>query len=221
MKPISRRTALTMGGAGLAGALIGGIGLWRELSDPGAGASGASGAGELIEPETLTSSDGQLQVQLQARRDTHDVAGRPTRTMGYNGGVPGPTLRLRPGDTLRIELDNQLDQVTNLHVHGLHVTPEGAGDNVFVAVEPGQRRQYEYRLPADHPTGVYWYHPHHHGTVADQLFAGLYGAIVVLEDDPPAVDRERVMVVSDITLADDGSVVSPSRMERMMGREGE
>ena len=101
------------------------------------------------------------------------------------------------------------------------MSPEGAGDNVFLEVGPGESHQYEYQLPEDHPTGVYWYHPHHHGSVADQLFAGLYGAIVVEEDDPPAVDRERVLVVSDITLSQDGSVLGPSMPERMMGREGE
>ncbi|WP_237740619.1 multicopper oxidase family protein [Ornithinimicrobium pekingense] len=169
----------------------------------------------------MTSSGGRLEVSLQARLDTHEVAGRPARTMGYNGGVPGPTLRLRPGDLLRIDLDNQLDHVTNLHVHGLHVSPEGNGDNVFVEIGPGESQQYEYQLPKDHPPGVYWYHPHHHGSVADQLFAGLYGAIVVQEHDPPSVDRERVLVVSDITLSQDGAVLSPSMPERMMGREGE
>lgn len=218
MKPISRRTALTMGGAGLVGTVVGGTGLWRELStsvlDPV--------AGELFtEPEVLRSKGGLLEVRLEAALGSHEVAGRRATTMGYNGGVPGPTLRLRPGDTFRVELVNRLDRVTNLHVHGLHVSPEGNGDNVFVAVEPDQAHRYEYRLPDNHPPGVYWYHPHHHGTVADQVFGGLYGAIIVEDDDEITVDRERVMVVSDITLDSGGSLVSPSTMEQMMGREGE
>ena len=218
MNPISRRTALTMGGAGLVGTVVGGTGLWRELStsvlDPV--------AGELFtEPEVLRSTGGLLEVRLEAALGKHEVAGREATTLGYNGGVPGPTLRLRPGDTLRVELVNRLDRVTNLHVHGLHVSPEGNGDNVFVAVDPGRAHRYEYRLPDNHPPGVYWYHPHHHGTVADQVFGGLYGAIIVEDDDEITVDRERVMVVSDITLDSGGSLVSPSTMEQMMGREGE
>jgi FtsP/CotA-like multicopper oxidase with cupredoxin domain len=218
MKPISRRAALTMGGAGLLSTVVGGTGLWQELSgsrlDPVAGETFA-------EPEILRSDDGLLEVRLEAALSTHDVAGRQATTMGYNGGVPGPTLRLRPGDTLRVELVNRLEQVTNLHVHGLHVSPEGNGDNVFLAVEPGGSQQYEYRLPEDHPPGVYWYHPHHHGTVADQLYGGLYGAIIVEEPESIPVDRERVMVVSDTTLDAGGSLVGPSTMEQMMGREGD
>ena len=219
MKPISRRSVLTMGVLGLVSTAVGGTGLWRELNpsllDPAAGESFA-------EPEVRRSQDGRLQVRLEAALGTHDIAGRQAQTMGYNGGVPGPTLRLRPGDTLRLDLVNRLEEVTNLHVHGLHVSPEGNGDNVFLAVEPGKTQRYEYRLPDDHPPGVYWYHPHHHGHVADQIFGGLYGAIIVEDPtDDLDVDRERVMVVSDITLDPDGSLVTPSTMEQMMGREGE
>jgi FtsP/CotA-like multicopper oxidase with cupredoxin domain len=219
MEPITRRAALTMGGAGLVGTVLGGTGLWRELNppvlDPTRGES-------FTEPEVLRSEGGLLEVRLEAAVGTHEVAGRRARTMGYNGGVPGPTLWLRPGDTLRLDLVNRLEEVTNLHVHGLHVSPEDNGDNVFLAVDPGQTQRHEYRLPDDHAPGVYWYHPHHHGHVADQVFGGLYGAIVV--EDPTEeiqVDRERVMVVSDITLASGGALVSPSTMEQMMGREGE
>ena len=219
MKPISRRAVLTMGGLGLVSTAVGGTGLWRELNpsvlDPAAG-------GSFTEPQMLRSQGGRLEVRLEAALGTHQVAGREARTMGYNGGVPGPTLRLRPGDTLRLDLVNRLEEVTNLHVHGLHVSPEGNGDNIFLAVEPGQTQRYEHRLPDDHPPGVYWYHPHHHGNVADQIFGGLYGAIIVEDPtDDLDVDRERVMVISDITLDTGGSLVTPSTMEQMMGREGE
>lgn len=218
MNPITRRAAVVLGGAGLVSTAVGGTGLWRELStsvlDPVAGES-------FTEPEALRSTGGLLQVRLEAAQGSHEVAGRRATTLGYNGGLPGPTLRLRPGDTLRLELVNRLDRATNLHVHGLHVSPEGNGDNVFVAVEPGATHQYEYQLPGGHPTGVYWYHPHQHGTVADQVFGGLYGAIIVEAEEEIRVDRERVMVVSDITLDAGGSLVGPSAMDQMRGREGE
>jgi len=70
-------------------------------------------------------------------------------------------MRVRPGDILRIQLVNRLEEPTNLHMHGLHVSPEDNGDNVFVVVDPGDSFSYEYRLPGDHPPGVYWYHARH------------------------------------------------------------
>lgn len=207
-----------MGGVGLVSTAFGGTGLWRELStsrlDPVAGS-------KFVEPDVLRSEGGELNVRLEAAMGTHHVAGRQARTMGFNGGVPGPTLRLRPGDTLRLELVNGLEQVTNLHMHGFHVSPAGNSDNVFLTVQPGSSQQYEYRLPDDHQPGVYWYHPHRHGTVADQVFGGLYGAVIVEDNGAIPVDRERVLVISDITLDSDGSLVSPSSMDQIRGREGE
>lgn len=218
MEPISRRAALTLGGLGVLSTAVGGVGLSRQLTSSSLDAA----TGETFrEPQVLRSADGALTVRLEATQGTHEVAGQQATTLGYNGGVPGPTLRLDPGDTLRVELVNRLDDATNLHVHGLHVSPEGNGDNAFLTVGPGETQAYEHRIPADHPPGVYWYHPHHHGTVADQVFGGLYGAIVIDGPDPTPVTRERVLVVSDITLDGAGRIVGPSVMEQMMGREGD
>ncbi len=218
MQPIDRRTALTLGGLGLLGTAVGGGGLyWMGSTTTLDAVTGEP----LQEPGVMASRDGLLSVQLEAATGTHQIAGRSATTLGYNGGLPGPTLRVRPGDTLRIDLANRLEAPTNLHVHGLHVSPEGNGDNVFVVVDPGDSFSYEYQLPGDHPPGVYWYHPHHHGTVAGQLFGGLYGAIIVEDiDNSVPVTRERVMVVSDISLDGSGQILTPSDMEQMMGREG-
>ena len=90
-----------------------------------------------------------------------------------------------------MRLRNELGTPTNLHTHGLAVSPQGNGDNPFVSIEP-QDFDYRFELPADHPPGVFWYHPHRHGTVADQLFGGLYGAVIVDSDQVP-VSRDRVL----------------------------
>jgi FtsP/CotA-like multicopper oxidase with cupredoxin domain len=217
VRPISRRRALQLGGLGLLSAAVGGAGLaWprEEFPAPAAGT-------ELSEPETLRSEGGLLRVRLEAAEGLLTVAGRRATAYGYNGRLPGPTLRLRPGDRLQVRLVNRLDAPTNLHVHGLVVSPEGNGDNVFVTVAPGESFDYDYRLPAHHPTGVYWYHPHHHGMVADQVFGGLYGAIVVEDPEELPVTRERVLIVSDITLDGAGRLQQPPLMARVMGREGE
>ncbi|HEY1155354.1 MAG TPA: multicopper oxidase family protein, partial [Arthrobacter sp.] len=217
MRPISRRQALLLGGLGAAGTVAGGAGLIWSLSSPADRTSG----GSLIQPEEVRSGNGQLQVRLEAGPAQVQLGGRQATALAYNGSVPGPTLRLKAGDTLKISLANSLSQPTNLHVHGLHVSPEDNGDNVFVAVAPGTSFDYEYRLPADHPPGLYWYHPHHHGMVADQVFAGLYGAIIVEDPEPIEASAERLLVLSDTSLDGLGNISAASAMDRMAGREGE
>lgn len=217
MEPISRRRAIQLGGMGLAGVVVGGVGLaatWDGSSPP------SPGGESFGMPAVFRSDGGVLDVTLEAAEGRHEVAGRTATTLAYNGTVPGPTLSLRPGDLLRIRLVNSLSEPTNLHTHGLLVSPEGNADNVFIHIEPGESFDYEYRLPDDQPPGLYWYHPHLHGLVADQLFAGMYGAIVVEDPVELPFTRERLLIVSDITF--DGSRVrGASGMDRMMGREGE
>ena len=223
MEPLTRRGALQLGGLGIASSAVGGFGL---LSGSWSGASfrTASG-GALLEPPVLRSTAGGLRATLEARLCPVRIGARGATALSYNGGLPGPTLHLRPGDRLQVRLNNQLSDPTNLHVHGLHVSPKGHGDNVLNVVQPGESWDYDYQLPPDHPPGVYWYHPHHHGTVAEQVFGGLYGAIIV--GDPPSVargmasTRERVLVISDTSLDSAGRVRSISQMARMQGREGD
>jgi FtsP/CotA-like multicopper oxidase with cupredoxin domain len=218
---MSRRSALLLGGLGAAGTAAGGAGLWWSLASRSSSRIAPETGAELSQPSELRSEGGRLEVRLEAAPGQFQLAGRQARALGYNGGIPGPTMRLRPGDVLNVRLTNSLDQPTNLHMHGLHVSPQGAGDNVFVVVEPGAAHDYEYRIPTDHPPGVFWYHPHHHGMVADQIFGGLFGAIIVEDSQPLPVSRERVLVISDTTLDGGGNVVRVSQMERMLGREGE
>ncbi|MFY0581222.1 multicopper oxidase domain-containing protein [Cystobacter fuscus] len=136
----------------------------------------------------------------------------------YNGELVGPTIEARPGDTLNILLDNQLPMThapgaghedmsqdintTNLHVHGLHVSPSGNSDNVMLELVPGQQLQYEIKIPRDHPAGTYWYHPHKHGSVAIQVSSGLSGALIIRGDidEVPAIKaaREKIFVIQQI-----------------------
>ncbi len=218
MKPISRRSALTLGGLGLAGTVVGGAGLlwWSSgaLTQPPVG-------DEFAEPALLRSAQGKLQVHLTAASGPVTIGGRSATALSYNGSIPGPTLHLNAGDLLAVSLVNGLGAATNLHTHGLQVSPEGNADNPFVMVAPGGSFDYTIQLPASHPPGLFWYHPHHHGAVADQVFGGLYGAIIVDDPEPLEVSRERVLVISDITLDSLGGIAAVSPMDRMLGREGE
>ena len=216
MEPISRRHALILGGLGTVSIVAGGAGLfWTENTG-----FVPSAAQRFTEPMALRSVNGALQLKLTAAEGPAQIAGRHATALTYNGGLPGPTLIIRPGDRLKISVDNQLKQPTNLHVHGLHVSPDGNSDNVFVSIDPGSSFDYEYQLPPDHPPGVYWYHPHHHGLAATQVFGGLYGAIIVEDATPIPISRDRVLVISDITLDGSGTIPAASAMDRMVGREG-
>ena len=123
MQPLSRRRAIQLGGLGLASIVVGAVGLtWKSTSGFRVAPSAA-----LVEPPVLASTDGLLQTRLEAARGPVRIAGRRANALSYNGGLPGPTLHLKPGDRLRIQLVNRLNDPTNLHVHGLHVSPDGNG----------------------------------------------------------------------------------------------
>jgi FtsP/CotA-like multicopper oxidase with cupredoxin domain len=218
---ISRRSALILGGVGIAGTAVGGTGFFVNQRISSTTSPVTPAGGDLVEPPELRSVNGTLAVDLESSRQQVTIAGRDVRALSYNGGVPGPTLRVRAGDTLSVSLRNGLADPSNLHVHGLHVSPENNSDNMFVTVAAGDSFDYQYELPANHPPGVYWYHPHHHGFVADQVFGGLYGAIIVEDPDPIPASRERVLVISDITLDSSGTIPAATAMEKMSGRQGD
>ncbi|MCL1471350.1 multicopper oxidase domain-containing protein [Argonema antarcticum] len=102
----------------------------------------------------------------------------------YNGTIPGPMLITEPGDTLNIKLQNDLNKdpendVSNLHTHGLHVSPMGHGDNVLHVVNPGETWPISIDIPDNHFIGLDWYHPHLHGVTNEQVGSGLGGQLLV------------------------------------------
>src|SRR5262249_56846492 len=99
--------------------------------------------------------------------------------MLYNDSYIPSVWRLKPGDTLTVALYNRLQQPTNLHFHGLHVSPRANGDNVFVHVWPGESFQYRIQIPHDHDSSLYWIHTHAHCFLSQQIIAALSGAIIV------------------------------------------
>jgi FtsP/CotA-like multicopper oxidase with cupredoxin domain len=224
---LSRRQILAGLGAGGIVLATGGLAACTRTPAPSgrSAAGGSDSPPDFMQPHELISSNGRLDVTLVAAAATVPYSAGRRWALTYNGTTPGPTLRVRPGDLLTVTLDNRLDAPTNLHSHGLHVSPEGDSDNVFVMVDPGKQHTYRYEIPADHPSGTFWYHPHHHGTVAPQVFAGLAGAIIVEEavDELTelAASTSRVLVLADPNIGDTAAVVAVSPMEAMMGREGD
>lgn len=218
-RSLSRRRALALLGLGTASVAVGAAGLATSLGRA-AGRLRPETGQPLREAAVVDSRDGVLQVGLTAAAGVR-LAGHDTSALGFNGTSPGPTLRLQPGDQLRVRLTNRLGEPTNLHTHGLHVSPLGAGDNQFVRIDPGASFDYTIRVPRDHPPGTFWYHPHHHGVVANQIFGGLVGALLVEGGVRLPVAADRVLLVTDISLDAGGDVVAPDRMAQMMGREGD
>jgi FtsP/CotA-like multicopper oxidase with cupredoxin domain len=148
---------------------------------------------------------GILEATLEAKPARVAVAGRPAALWTYNGVLPGPLIEARAGDTIRLRFTNRLPEPTNLHFHGLHVTPGGNGDNIWLNIGPGDDFAYEVALPANEG-GLFWYHPHPHHRLAHQLWQGLAGPLVIrspIDALPELVDAdERVIMLRDLTLAD-------------------
>lgn len=175
----------------------------------------------LFQPEIIKSEAGILELTLTAGKNA-TVAGKASKLSGYNGVSPGPTLKVKPGDLMRITLVNNLDEPTSIHTHGLQVSPVGNSDNPFLTVEPGAQHTYEIQIPDDHPSGTTWYHPHAHGLVAQQVWEGLFGALIVEAADEPQWEDEKVIIISDISLDETGA---PTKLEQvddvMWGRLGD
>ena len=129
--------------------------------------------------------------------------GGHTDIWGYDGLVPGPILRAKQGEEFAIDLVNQLPQPTTIHWHGIRI--KNAMDGVAGLTQPPVKAgdQFTYRfVPPD--AGTYWYHPHNR--TWEQLARGLYGAFVVDEPKPPAVDQDVTLVIDDWRLDKDDKI---------------
>jgi FtsP/CotA-like multicopper oxidase with cupredoxin domain len=171
----------------------------------------------LIEPEVRCSANGVLTTSLRCAYAYRDIGGVRLYLRSYEGGL-APTLRMKPGETLKVRLINDLPpnrdilpsnpshphqfNNTNFHFHGAHCSPSGIADNVMRSMAPGKSYDIEIALPADHTRGTYWYHPHHHGSAGVQVASGMAGAIIVEGDfaEVPEIAqaRERVMLLSQV-----------------------
>jgi FtsP/CotA-like multicopper oxidase with cupredoxin domain len=220
----SRRSVLAAG-AGIASALaLGGRAAGQADHDHGDGATpaatpqGSSVATpralgpDLVEPEVRASVDGLLDTSLTAAFGPVMVNGQQMTSRVFESSYPAPTMRLKPGDTMCIRLTNQLDDITNLHTHGFHVSPRDNSDNVFLHVEPGETFDFEFNLPADHMPGICWYHPHVHGDTYEHVNGGMAGAIIIeggLDEVPGIAGLTERLLILQSTQFDANGVVVP------------
>ncbi len=178
---IDRRQLLrgaTLAGGGLA--LTAWMPAWAQTNSAG-----------IVRPlPTLSGND----ITLRIARQTMTIDGRKMRAIGVNGTVPAPLLRLREGQTVRLNVVNELDVDSSIHWHGLLVPAQfdGVPGVSFPGIKP--RSNYLYEFPVKQ-SGTYWYHSH--SGLQEQL--GHYGPIVIdpAGPDPVQSDREHVLVLAD------------------------
>jgi FtsP/CotA-like multicopper oxidase with cupredoxin domain len=178
------------------------------------------GLSERARPEIVELSDGDgldLRIAPVAAR----IGDATVRMLAYNGSIPGPTLKVREGSEVTVDVVNESDLETTVHWHGLRLDNRYDGTHETQAPIPvGGSFSYRIRFP---DPGVYWYHPHIREDYGQEL--GLYGNILVVPSDPeywPPVDREVLLTLDDILL-EDGQVAPFSRSETTyaaMGRFG-
>jgi len=174
-----------------AGGLLGGLGLWR------APVWALNGSGPLNE---LNGTDFELFIG----ETPVNFTGQPRTATTINGGVPGPLLRWREGDTVTLRVRNRLKADTSIHWHGilLPANMDGVPGLSFKGIEPGGVYVYRFKVRQH---GTYWYHSH--SGLQEQ--AGVYGPLVIdaREPEPFQYDREHVVMLSDWTDEDPASLM--------------
>jgi FtsP/CotA-like multicopper oxidase with cupredoxin domain len=168
-----------------------------------------------------TLADGDT-LQLRLAPVVKRLAGTPVRMLAYDGSVPGPTLRVRQGSQVTVQVTNDTDLETTVHWHGLRLdnSQDGVPNMTQPPIPPGGT--FTYRIPFLDP-GMYWYHPHVREDYTQEM--GLYGTILVEPAEPaywPAAHRDVVLTLDDVLL-ENGAIAPFSRTETnyaAMGRYG-
>ncbi len=118
---------------------------------------------------------------------------RAYRQAGGSFSIPGPTISMAPGETYVLTFKNLLQyeepspvhnefkdpNITNIHTHGLHVSPDTPADDITRLINGGWCGDYVYEIPSNHMGGTLWYHAHHHGSTYLQVAAGAFGLLIV------------------------------------------
>jgi len=160
-----------------------------------------SGRGEALLPGAITGS----QVNLSVEHAKGAIAGKQAKHITLNGQFPAPLLRWREGDDLAIRIQNQLNEDTSIHWHGILLPWQM--DGVPGVTFPGipARGEFTYRFPLKQ-AGTYWYHSH--SGLQEQI--GHYGPIIIdpAGDDPVVYDREHIILLSDWTFENPKRVFS-------------
>jgi suppressor of ftsI len=169
----------------------------------------------LRSPREIVSQNGELRTTFTASGATVRVAGKYFHTIAYDNEFMPPLLRVKPGDTIFLNLNNQTGEPTNEHYHGLTVSPRinsdaTVSDDVFIQADPGTQVNYKISIPSSHNPGLYSYHAHLHGHAERQVMGGLSGGLIVegmLDPFPElAAIREQVLLLKDVQITAQGTL---------------
>jgi FtsP/CotA-like multicopper oxidase with cupredoxin domain len=176
---------------------------------------------ELTIAEDLDPSPDVIRLEFEARiQDIEFQPGTITPAWTYNGVVPAPLIKAKVGDRLIVDFTNNLPEPTTIHWHGLRVpnSQDGVPNVTQPPVLPGESFQYEFVF---NDPGTFWYHPHIN--TASQVGRGMYGPIVVEDPEDPDFGPTRVIMLSDISIREDGQFIpldSGGELGTLFGREG-
>ena len=182
-----------------AGGLLGGLGLWRSP------VWSAPRPGELLE---LSGTEFDLFIG----ETPVNLTGSPRTAMTVNGGLPGPLLRWREGDTVTLRVKNRLKDTTSIHWHGiiLPANMDGVPGLSFDGIAPDGLYVYRFKVRQN---GTYWYHSHS----GFQEQAGVYGPLIIDAKDPEpfSYEREHVVMLTDWTDED------PTRLMKKLKKQSD
>ena len=145
-------------------------------------------------PDTLSGTQFNLTIQ---KGSVNFYPGFTTNTMGVNGSLLGPTLILRKGDNVRINVNNTLTDTTTIHWHGMHVAPQNDG-GPHTVILPGSTWQPQFTVMDN--AAAYWYHPHLHMKTAEHVTKGVAGFIIVRDNQEAALKLPRKYGVDDFPI---------------------
>jgi len=162
--------------------------------------SGLTFENKLLIPEQLfgTVVDGRRQFHLTVAEGSREfLPGRQTPTAGVNGPFLGPTLRLRRGEDVDLTVQNNLDEITTMHWHGMHV-PARMDGTPHQKIEPGE--SWTASFPVDQQAAPLWYHPHPHGNTGRHVYRGVAGLMWIDDDNSDTLSLPKTYGVDDIPL---------------------
>ncbi|MGB3079299.1 MAG: multicopper oxidase domain-containing protein, partial [Saprospiraceae bacterium] len=164
-----------------------------------------------------------VEYNLEASEFGWEIApGKIIQAWGFNGQLPGPTLKANVGDTMVIRVTNHLKEPTMVHWHGLRIPAVMDGTEVVQKpIEPGEVFEYRFVVP---DAGTFWYHSHVNET--EQMEKGMYGALIVEDQTDPVTDGEKIIVIDDMKLSAENEFTKPGWfapriIERHDGRQGD